>query len=122
MKTVRKTYSRANVVSSIFMMIALLWLTVSTPFVYACQQELADTHKAAKTSDNLPVDEEESNPLGNSTEEKTPGGVSLSEEYLHDHHSSDYYFLVASQFHKFDDADIYIAFHGEMLVPPPNVA
>lgn len=122
MKTVRKTYSRVNVVSSIFMIIALLWLTVSTPFVYESQQELAATHKAVNGGDNLPVDEEESNPLGNSTEEKTPGGVSLSEEYLHDHHSSDYYFHFASRFHKLADAKIYVAFHGEMLVPPPNVA
>ena len=108
-------------VSSIFMMIALLWLTVSTPFVYASQQESAANHKSAKACDNLPVDEEESNPLGNSTEEKTPAGVSLSEEYLHDHHSSDYYFLVASQFHKFDDAGIYIAFHGECLYHLPTL-
>ena len=104
------------------MIIALLWLTVSTPFVYASQQKLAAIHKSANTSDNPPVDEEESNPLGNSTEEKTPGGISLSEEYLHDHLSADHYFHIASHFHKLDDAKVYVAFHGEMLVPPPNVA
>jgi hypothetical protein len=122
MKTVRKTYSRVNVVSSIFMIIALLWLTVSTPFVYASQQALAATNKAVNGGDNHPVDEEESNPLGNSTEEKTPGSVSLSEEYLHSHHSSDYYFHIASRFYKLADAKVYVAFHGEMLVPPPNPA
>ena len=116
----KKTYSLFSKASAVLMILALLWLTVSTPFVYASQQKTAEFHKIADV-DN-PLNEEESNPFGNSTEEKAPTGVSLSEEYLHDYHSSDYYFILASQFHKFEDAEIYVAFHGEMLVPPPNQA
>ena len=104
------------------MMLALLWLTVSTPFVFAGQQKITEHHQAADLNDNNPVNEEDSNPFGNTTEEKAPSGVSLSEEYLHDHHSSDYYFFISSQYHKLDDAGVYVAFHGEMLVPPPNQA
>jgi len=120
MRKGNNTYSLFSKVSAILMVFALLWLTVSTPFVFASQQKAAEFHKMADAG--TPVGEEESNPFGNSTEEKAPTGVSLSEEYLHDHHSSDYYFMLASQFHKFEDADIYVAFHGEMLVPPPNQA
>ena len=116
----RKIENLFSKVSAILMMLALLWLTVSTPFVFASQQKAAEYHKMV--DNDIPANEEESNPFGNSTEEKAPSGVSLSEEYLHDHHSSDYYFMLASQFHKFEDVDIYVAFHGEMLVPPPNQA
>jgi hypothetical protein len=117
----RKTYNLYSKVSATLMILALLWLTISAPFVFASQQKTTGYHKVADVND-IPGNEEESNPFGNSTEEKAPSGLSLSEEYLHEHHSSDYYFIIASQFHKFEKAGIYIAFHGEMLVPPPNQA
>lgn len=66
-------------------------------------------------------EEETSNPFGNNTEEKAPNsGNSFSEEYLHIQHINHPYFSKTSQYHKFENADIYIAFHGELLVPPPN--
>ena len=99
MRKGNKTYGLFSKVSAVLMALALLWLTVSTPFVFASQQKTAEYHKLADV--DAPINEEESNPFGNSTEEKAPTGVSLSEEYLHDHHSSDYYFMLASQFHKF---------------------
>jgi hypothetical protein len=120
----KKTYSPFQLASSVFMMVALLWLTISLPVVYSSQQDLAKQNKMADV--NSPVqsgEEEAANPFGNSTEEKTPGSSnSFSEEYLHDHHITEYFFIVASQFHTHFDADTYIAYHGELLVPPPNVA
>ena len=104
------------------MIVALLWLTVSTPFVYATQQETHQSQTMAGMNDTPPVAEEESNPLGSTPDEKAPSGVSVSEEYLHDHHSSEYYFSMASNYHKLGDVGVYVAFHGEMLVPPPNKA
>lgn len=104
------------------MMISLLWLTVSAPFVYTGQKEVA---KHQVKNSNPPLSENDqgnSNPFGNSTEEKTPGSNSFSEELLHDHHVTDHFFSSGSQYHKYDDADDYIAFHGELLVPPPNAA
>lgn len=104
------------------MMMSLLWLTVSAPFVYAGQKEIAKQqieNSNAPLSDN---EQENSNPFGNSTEEKTPGSNTFSEEYLHDHHITDHIFSSGSQYHKCDDAEDYIAFHGELLVPPPNAA
>jgi hypothetical protein len=107
-----------------FMILALLWLTVSTPFVYASQQEQAKLEKVSHTKAPPNCNEEESpNPFGNSTEEKASGSSSLSEEYLHQHHHpEEYSSSISSQYDKCENADTYIAFHGEVQVPPPNAA
>jgi hypothetical protein len=120
----KETYSQFQLASSVFMMLALLWLTVSLPVVYSCQQDLAKQHRIADVNSPIQTSEEEAaNPFGNSTEEKTPNsGSSFSEEYLHNHHITDYFFIVASQFHSHFDADTYLAYHGELDVPPPDVA
>jgi hypothetical protein len=124
MKRVKKPYTVFHSVSAVLMMIALLWLTISAPFVFECQQKIAKQHNTVKAEIPLSCNEEESaNPFGNSTEEKAPTSInSFSEEYLHDNHRSDYLFLMTSQFHKCENAGVYIAFHGELLVPPPNKA
>lgn len=105
------------------MIIALFWLTVSIPFVYQQQKELANYSKLADQSPLSATEEENGNPLGNSTEEKTLKSLTtFSEEYLHDHHKSDHLFSIALQYNTNEDAGIYIAYHGEPLVPPPNFA
>lgn len=105
------------------MMLALLWLTISLPFVLAGQQEIAKQQHTENTASPLTGNEEESaNPFGNSTEEKAPGNSSFSEEYLHDHHKEDSFLAAARQYRSCEDARNYIAYHGELLVPPPNVA
>jgi hypothetical protein len=119
MRRKTKLFNGAQVVSAICMILALLWLTVSLPFVYASQQQQMELEKTAKNSISIPGTDEESNPLNGSTEEKAPSS-SVSEEYLHDHHKSEYFQMIASQHHKCENADTYIAFHGELLVPPPN--
>lgn len=123
MKANKKTYDFFQKASAVFMILALLWLTISAPFVFAGQQELAKYSKAANVTSPLAQTEEEtSNPLGNASEEKAPGTTSFSEEYLHDYHVTDHFFSINLQYHKCENADTYIAFHGELLVPPPNVA
>ncbi len=122
MKKGYKIYSVFQLVSAIVMILALVWLTVSTPYVYAAQQELAKLQKMEKAASPLTGSEEESsNPFGNSTEEKAPGNTSLSEEYIHSNYRIYFFFSIATQYHKCENADTYIAFHGELLVPPPNV-
>lgn len=104
------------------MMVALLWLTMSAPFVYAGQQLQAKYDKMASTQNSSHTNDEEScNPFSNTTEEKAPSS-SFSEEYLHDHHTTDFFVSASMQFHKCEDAGTYNAFHGELLVPPPNQA
>ncbi len=122
MKRRRKIFSVFQLVSAVVMILALMWLTVSAPYVYASQQQLAKQQKTEKANTPLTGSEEESsNPFGNSTEEKASGNTSLSEEYIHNKHKIYFFFSVSTQYHKPENADTYIAFHGELLVPPPNV-
>lgn len=120
MKRKQKKYKAKKVFPVIFMMLALLWLTVSAPFVYAGQQQIAKQQMEKSGSPLSENEEGSANPFGNSTEEKTPSSSTFSEEYLHDHHVTDHFCLSGSQYRKCDDAEDYIAYHGELLVPPPN--
>lgn len=104
------------------MILALLWLTVSTPFVLASQQQLAKEGKVTNTPSPLGACEEEGNPFGANTEEKTPGAASFSEEFLHDHNTAHHFPATDPAYHKCENADTYTAFHGELLVPPPNAS
>lgn len=106
------------------MMLALLWLTVCIPFVYNSQQEAAKQHQLTTSPTNLAIAEEEcGNTLGNTTEEKkSSNGNSITEEYLHHLHIDDLFISQTSQSHNSENAGVYNAFHGEVQVPPPNVA
>jgi hypothetical protein len=88
------------------------------------QQKLAKQQKAFAA--NTPVSESQDDATdqngGNSVEEKAPVSSNLSEEFLHEHHASHIFFTVISLYHKLGNAGTYTAFHGELLVPPPNVA
>lgn len=121
MKRSRKIYNPFHLLSAVFMILALLWLTISIPFVYAGQQEFA-TQDRMENNSGSPLsgnEEEAANPFSNTTEEKSPNS-SVSEEYLHDHHKTDYFFSIISQYRKCENAGTYVAYHGELLVPPPN--
>lgn len=103
------------------MILALLWLTISAPFVFLAQQEL----NLAGTIENSPLpgaEEDSTSPFGNNTEEKAPSSTSLSEEYIHDHHAHEHFFIETLQHVGKGNDGTYIAFHGELLVPPPNTA
>ena len=118
----RRTYNLLNLASAVFMILALLWLTVSIPFVTASQQQLAKIEKSQSLPSCHTNDEEATNPFGNNTEEKAPSNSTVSEEYLHDHNHAENFLSVISQFYKCENSGIYNAFHGEVQVPPPNVA
>lgn len=121
MKEGQQSYSFFGRVSAFTMIVALSWLTISAPFVYACQQEMAKQNSSLAVDFPITQAEEEANPINGSTEEKAPKTLNtVSEEYLHDNHRSEYFFSLTSQFHKGEDATTYIAYHGELLVPPPN--
>jgi len=123
MKKNRKIYSVFHLCSAVFLILALMWLTVSTPFIITSQEEMAKQHKTEKSASPLAGNEEETNnPFGNNTEEKAPTTSSFSEEYLHSFHIVSHFYKEISQYHKHENSDIYIAFHGELLVPPPNAA
>ncbi|MGG9964045.1 hypothetical protein [Ferruginibacter sp. SUN106] len=123
MNTNKKTYSFFQNCSAIFMILTLFWLTISTAFV-TVPGTVAKKDKIEKNqSQSADTNEEESSPNNSTTEEKAPSGSSFSEEYLHHHEIQEqHYFTIISTYHKCENADTYIAFHGELLVPPPNRA
>lgn len=107
------------------MLVTLLWLTVSTPFVYASQLQAEEertllSHSAQDDAD----DEQTCTPLGsNTTEEKTCNGINtLSEEYLHADGELFHLAELSLNHTRYHTADEYVAFHGELLCPPPNSA
>ena len=120
MKNERKIYTLAQRLSSLLMILTLLWLTVSISFVYTSMDD-ASLEQASTTS--LPADNEEesANPFGNNTEEKNPGSTSFSEEFLHHSESGSHFILSANAFGAGENASLYVAFNGELLVPPPNL-
>lgn len=123
MKRGCKIYSVPQLISAVVMILALVWLTVSSPFVNTARQELAKQQKTEQAaSPHAGSEEESSNPFGNNAEEKAPGNTSISEEYIHNNHKVYFFFSIATQYHKCENADTYIAYHGELLVPPPNAA
>jgi hypothetical protein len=111
-------YSLNQIISSIVMLLALAWLTVSTPFVYRAQQQqekLAQQYQCAEESD------EDYNPFASTNEEKTENGsTNFSEEYLHHGHHIDQHSTPVVTYYKCHLADEYIAYHPEFFSPPPE--
>jgi hypothetical protein len=123
MKCSQKQIKITCIVSSVFMILTLVWLTVSLPFVNAAQQQAIEQSSSAASDNPLNSDEEDdnNNPFANTTEEKTSGNFNtLSEEYLHDTHYFDHYVIVPSVEYKLEHVSTYIAFHGELISPPPD--
>ena len=104
-------------VYSVLMLLALAWLTVSLPFVYAQQQAQKEiTQKQCKATSA----DDDSNPLTNTTEEKTSTSNTLS-EYLHTVHITEHPSLLVVKSYNSHASDLYLAFHPELICPPPDV-
>jgi hypothetical protein len=122
MKKDSKTYTFFQKISSIFLMATLVWLTISAPFVSASLQELAKQQKTHSIdSSATSAEDEAADSDGNTVEEKVACNA-FAEEYLHEHNIVHYLSSKTFSYHKLENADSYIAFHGELLVPPPNAA
>lgn len=104
------------------MMLALLWLTISTPFAYACHQNLVKQGKIAKLPPDAGNEDDATNPFGNNTEKGPSDSSPFSEEYLHPANKIEYFLPREVKFYKCENSGIYTAFHGEIHVPPPNAA
>jgi hypothetical protein len=104
-------------------MLTLAFLTVSLPFVYAARQ-MVDVSTALDS--NFPVEENEcesDNPFAGTTEEKTSTSLgSASEEYLHETHSAEEYLAALCKEYKLEHVATYIAFYGDLICPPPDLA
>lgn len=107
-------------VSAIGMIAALVWLTISAPFVFHFQQELKKIEKAQATK-SPSTEKGDTNPFANTTEEKTSSVNTFSEEYLH--HSEENNLRTNKVFNQYSNLSesLYIAFHGELISPPPDL-
>ncbi len=101
------------------MIVALLWLTISTPFVFRVQQEVKKIQKEI-AADLTSGSSEDNNPFANTTEEKAPPTNTISEEYLHHLHNDEHPWFSIIKVHWKHSSSLYIAYHGELFCPPPN--
>lgn len=107
----------------IFMMMNMLWLTVSLPII---ADSRLDSRSVCQTlACDTPLDaqgEDAGFPQTGATEEKgSEGSNSFNEEYLHHYEGLASMGLTTGKTTMHDLAqDAYCAFHGELLVPPPN--
>lgn len=111
----KKIFSAKRISSSLFMIMALLWLTVSTPFVYNAQQVLKKEipKQSGKAGDN--------NPFSSTNEEKNESSVNTLSEYLHEPPSMENNFIILTRLYKRYPSDIIYQHHPELLSPPPEV-
>jgi hypothetical protein len=99
------------------MVMTLVWLTISTPFVFADQQTKKEV---AEKKGNTGNKADNKNPFSNTTEEKTENSNSTLSEYLHETHWPEHSFIILTTFYKCQSSDLYFAFHPELLSPPPE--
>ena len=94
------------------------------PFIIDFQEKMSKLQQTENTRSLAGGQDEDSRPISSNTEEKVPGSNnSFSEEYMHHQHITHHYFFSeSSEYHKSENTGTYIAFHGELHVPPPNAA
>ncbi len=99
------------------MTFSLVWLTVSLPYVDAARKNIAQ----ATASTDASQGQDTENPFSNTTEEKTPGNGGIGEEFLHHMHEMNHPGSECIEHNSSHYSNIYIAFHGELTVPPPEI-
>lgn len=114
MAPAKPSYRPLHVVSSVLMILALAWLTVSLPFV---QQSKTIIESVVEQTDEVP---ETDNPFSNTTEEKTEGGVNALSEFLHDIQWPESHSLMVNRYYKCHPANQYLSHKPELFSPPPE--
>ncbi len=116
MKKGKAIYTLKHLLSSLVMLLALAWLTVCLPYVNESRQQV--NNQVEQNSNDTGNDD--NNPLGNTTEEKTESGTSLPSEYLHDMLVLEHHFVLLDSFFKCHSSDLYLAYHPDLVIPPPE--
>lgn len=92
------------------MIAALLWLTVSAPFVYQAQQAQLE-HQQTESDGSL---------LNNTTEEKNESSVNTLSEFLHHIQLPYASTFILKKSYKCFPSDLYFEFHPQLISPPPE--
>jgi hypothetical protein len=109
-----KTQPNIPLAYCLIMIVSLLWLTVSAPFIYEASK-MVETQTEQTGSDN-----DESNPLAGATEERSETNSNTSSEYLNEHFHECWTFSSGREIFKCHSSDIYLAFRPELICPPPD--
>lgn len=113
------TYNKMQRFSCFFMILALLWLTASAPFVVEIKSKINKQYGVAYSDLQEQAAGENSNPYSGLNEEQCNGSGSYS-EYLHEAISFTPFSAQQITHNSFIDGEIYIAYYGELLSPPPE--
>jgi len=117
----KSIYSNTQYALSIFLIVTLLWLTVSTPFIVDAQKKLKTTETSLTIPDVDQSLEENTNPFSGLNEEKGGSSVNGFSEYL-----TEYFHIPGINqpeliHESYIHGLIYVAHYGELLSPPPEV-
>ena len=99
------------------MLFMLAWLTVCLPYVNESRESA--NLSIQLTGEEAP-DADDSNPLTNTNEEKSESGASLFSEYLHPLIQLNHAVTGITSHHKIHPSDLYLAYHPELIIPPPE--
>lgn len=110
-----RTYKPKHQLSAVFMIFALLWLTVSASLVADIQQRLNDKNSRASAQ----TMEENTNPFSGLNEEKC--STNAFSEYLHESLTLSIFTQPDLEHNCHAGSVIYIAYYGELISPPPEV-
>lgn len=121
MKGKNNTYHFKRYGLSIFLMITLLWLTLSAPFIFDAQKRLQKPDTSLTSSDKGQSIEENANPFSGLNEEKSGGSASTLSEYLHEHFHMPVLSVSQLIHESYTGSSIYVAYYGELLSPPPEI-
>ena len=116
MKLKKSILNAGSILSSITMMLALTWLTISLPYVNEYQQSITESSESSKNQE-----ENNCNPFSNTTEEKNESSVNTLSEYLHERNEDELHLQLIANYFKCHPSDLYIEFHPELISPPPEV-
>ena len=114
MATHKNNATNGAIASALLMLAALLWLTISTPFVYAGRQAAAKHLQKDKAA-------QQDAPLQGAAEERAESGINTLSEYLHEQQQPCPYGQPLLAHEKWHIAHPYISFHPEFHCPPPNL-
>jgi hypothetical protein len=119
MKKRKPSYGLFKKISAGFLLLALAWLTISAQFIYTGTSEVNDHVNHTTSLPSSPGEEAQSSPLNNA-EEEASASSNMVDEYLHDYPISRIFWSLLPSYNHLGDDNLYIAYHGELLVPPPN--
>jgi hypothetical protein len=103
------------------MLVAFLWFTIGATFVVVVQIKYSLSLTASK--DHNTDTEKTPDPFANSSEEKTEHSPGVFEyEYLRVDNENLQHTGITLKHYKYHNAEIFAAFYGESVSPPPEVS